>query len=276
MEHYRPKGKVLEDDGTERPGYAWLKLEWTNLLPSCIDCNSERRQERVLPTGRRIASKAGKACKFPLRDPKRRARKRGEEQREEALLLNPCEDEEPMQHIAFTDNGSIAARIVNKVSSDRGLATIQVVGLDRSGLVEWRRRRLLELERQMNEVCRNSAGLIHEPANAAYAAGKKSALENLRHMAHVTNSYSGMAEQVIQHFERVLDALERYLRVELDLDQKRDDPQAQEREAQALAELAALSPPDHPLRKLTRRVHELMVGTLPALTPPSPGTLPVS
>ena len=61
--------------------------------------------ERVLPTGRRFTSKAGKACKFPLRDPNRRARNRGEEQREETLLLNPCEDAEPMQHrFAYVGN----------------------------------------------------------------------------------------------------------------------------------------------------------------------------
>jgi hypothetical protein len=27
----------------EHPGYYWLAYEWTNLLPSCYDCNSFRR-----------------------------------------------------------------------------------------------------------------------------------------------------------------------------------------------------------------------------------------
>src|SRR5688500_1280853 len=40
VEHYRPKGAFLRPDGSlSNPGYYWLAAEWTNLLPSCIDCN---------------------------------------------------------------------------------------------------------------------------------------------------------------------------------------------------------------------------------------------
>lgn len=42
VEHYRPKGRVAESEG--HPGYYWLAAEWTNLLPSCIDCNRRRNQ----------------------------------------------------------------------------------------------------------------------------------------------------------------------------------------------------------------------------------------
>ena len=34
IEHYRPKGRVLEDD--DHSGYYWLCYEWTKLIPSCV------------------------------------------------------------------------------------------------------------------------------------------------------------------------------------------------------------------------------------------------
>ena len=69
IEHYRPKGAILDPDGKIRkPGYYWLAAEWTNLLPSCIDCNRERGHE--YEDGREVT---GKANKFPLVDETKRA-----------------------------------------------------------------------------------------------------------------------------------------------------------------------------------------------------------
>ena len=49
VEHYRPKGEVVIAGKRTPPGYYWLASAWDNLLPSCTDCNSPRRQ--VLPDG---------------------------------------------------------------------------------------------------------------------------------------------------------------------------------------------------------------------------------
>ena len=38
IEHYRPKKGVVEDPN--HPGYYWLCYEWSNLIPSCPDCNT--------------------------------------------------------------------------------------------------------------------------------------------------------------------------------------------------------------------------------------------
>ncbi|MGN7886459.1 hypothetical protein [Dyadobacter sp. 22481] len=41
IEHYRPKTKCTSGNGTpEEPGYHWLCYEWSNLLPSCHECNT--------------------------------------------------------------------------------------------------------------------------------------------------------------------------------------------------------------------------------------------
>jgi hypothetical protein len=45
VEHYRPKGEIVDGKHTLRPGYYWVAVEWKNLLPSCRDCNSLRKHE---------------------------------------------------------------------------------------------------------------------------------------------------------------------------------------------------------------------------------------
>jgi hypothetical protein len=39
VEHFRPKGRVIGNQPLA-DGYYWLCYEWTNLLPSCHECNS--------------------------------------------------------------------------------------------------------------------------------------------------------------------------------------------------------------------------------------------
>ena len=45
VEHFRPKGRVAER--REHPGYYWLAYEWTNLYPSCQNCNQRRKDQPV-------------------------------------------------------------------------------------------------------------------------------------------------------------------------------------------------------------------------------------
>lgn len=264
IEHYRPKGRVLEADGKVRKGYKWLALEWTNLLPSCIDCNRERHQDLVLPGGGTARAKGGKACKFPLRDPKRRARKKGDERFEAPLLIDPCEAGlDPHVHWWFTDNGSVQAATIGGVMSERGFATIEVTGLHRSGLAEWRRMRLLELEEQMQKVCEKSWRQMTDPSSPFHAGDRKTELEALRAMASPDKDYSTMAAQVVRHFDALLPLLEEFVRVQLKLRATPASAPLLKREAAALAALQPFAAPDHPLRDLSRRIQEYFVGKLP-------------
>ncbi len=38
VEHFRPRGRVIGDNPLPQ-GYYWLSYEWSNLLPSCHECN---------------------------------------------------------------------------------------------------------------------------------------------------------------------------------------------------------------------------------------------
>lgn len=112
VEHFRPKGEVENVDG--HPGYWWLAMEWTNLLPSCIDCNRRRKQKTPTPSGdgratlldsgdfdRSKSLNTGKECAFPLIGGVVRAMNPAADlSAERRLLIDPTIDD-PDAHLAF-------------------------------------------------------------------------------------------------------------------------------------------------------------------------------
>jgi hypothetical protein len=137
VEHYRPKAAV--DTPTQRrrkPGYYWLASTWDNLVPVCPACNSEK--ERTHADG--SVSVSGKGNAFPLADEGQRATAPGEEVNEVPLLLHPCKDE-PDDHLTFEEE-----LILPRDGSVRGEKTIEILGLNRVGLIDSRRDRLLPLK----------------------------------------------------------------------------------------------------------------------------------
>lgn len=134
IEHFRPKGAV---EGIDHPGYWWLAAEWTNLLPSCIDCNRRRRQstpfgyaslsgglESSREHGFGLASTGKKSC-FPIEEAG--VRIVGEVpvggleqalQAEKALLLDPCRDD-PADHLRYLIDRANPLGLVYPSGSDQ-------------------------------------------------------------------------------------------------------------------------------------------------------------
>ena len=138
VEHYRPKGEVIEGSVRLKPGYYWLAATWKNLLPSCTDCNSPRRQ--VTKDEKKVVR--GKGNFFPLAPGSRRARAPGQEKREKPLLLHP-ELDQPGKHLDFpTDReraGIVRPMLQRGRPSPKGEASIDVYALDRPQLVRARK-----------------------------------------------------------------------------------------------------------------------------------------
>lgn len=135
VEHFRPKGGVVIDGKLAQPGYYWLAAEWSNLLPSCIDCNRKRTKE--FADG--AAGGSGKANLFPVADESRRWRSHRGKNREEPLLLNPCDDD-PEVHLEFLDKGLVRAALDGTgIPSKKGETSIEIYGLKRHDLVEQRK-----------------------------------------------------------------------------------------------------------------------------------------
>jgi uncharacterized protein (TIGR02646 family) len=137
VEHFRPKGGVIINGKLAQPGYYWLAAAWRNLLPSCIDCNRKRTKE-FTDGATRVS---GKANLFPVADESRRWRSHRAKNREDPLLLNPCDDD-PEQHLEFLHKGLVRPALdAGGTPSRKGKASIEVYGLTRQDLVEQREKK---------------------------------------------------------------------------------------------------------------------------------------
>lgn len=157
VEHFRPKGRVVDDalkpvrvhyetlGEIDHPGYFWLAYDWDNLLPSCIDCNRYRKHD--LPEG---VVGAGKADRFPVVG--KRASLPGEELDEQALLVNPSKVD-PADHFVFGADGLIVAR------TPVGERTLKELGLNV-------RERMVEVRRNAYEDAVNLMGAFLDAAKA--------------------------------------------------------------------------------------------------------------
>lgn len=159
VEHFRPKGAVVHETELRKPGYYWLAAEWDNLLPSCVDCNSERYQEfaDIEP----ILS--GKANKFPIANLQKRAKKPGEEKHEIRLLFHPCRDY-PERALEFDEIGTVLpAKHIRGITKQKAKTSIKVYGLNREELVKSREGLIIRLKVQIKRVFDASDDIDNNP-----------------------------------------------------------------------------------------------------------------
>ena len=193
VEHYRPKGSVRRPDGSIRkPGYYWLAATWSNLLPSCIDCNRARKQ---LIDGRRSLS--GKACQFPLVDERTRATRPGEESREEPLLLNPCVDD-PSDHLDFIDGGIVRPGGLGGHESVRGKHTIDVLGLARYRLTRRRAKHLRWIDLALAHLKEALCDLDADPTNSVLEQRVRREMDEIKRLLEADSEYTLMAFQRVR------------------------------------------------------------------------------
>lgn len=133
LDRYRPKAGALGIDGkysTEH--YWWLAYTWENIYPACAKCNKF------------------KGAKFPVQGA-RAPQEASVEQlaAEKRLLLDPFSDI-PRQHLQFLDDGSVIP------SSSEGDVTIATLELNRTDLVESRRRIAFAVNAELARVRRKS------------------------------------------------------------------------------------------------------------------------
>lgn len=138
VEHYRPKGKVTDENDEEvmilgpdgklmaHPGYFWLAYDWKNLFLACRTCNAPYKDRE---TGRRY----GKSTRFPLKNPTSRAANPGEEEKEQPLFLHPF-FQNPEEHFEFIP---LTGELVG--TTEEGKICIDLLNLNRPGLAEQRK-----------------------------------------------------------------------------------------------------------------------------------------
>lgn len=149
VEHFRPKGRVkLERDGGYQKGYWWLAAKWDNLLPTCIDCNTEATH--VLPDG--TSKKVGKGDYFPLPTGTPCAPSLGYLHTESPVLIDPSKIN-PGQYFEFTVASSnrktyslVRPKKLDEGGMKRAEVSIDAYALNRHRLVVQRTARLSKLE----------------------------------------------------------------------------------------------------------------------------------
>ncbi|MGO1489311.1 MAG: hypothetical protein ACTHWA_12300 [Arachnia sp.] len=202
IEHYRPKGGVTIDGKRVPPGYYWLASEWTNLLPSCTDCNSPRGQD--LP-GETEVRTAGKANAFPLASEASRGTEPGKEKGEARLLLHPYLDF-PEKHLDFVwgtatvDDGWVRPQR----RSAKGAATIAVCALQRRGLRAARRDRLLDLIAHLESVVDAQSNVVRHPADPVLLEQLERRLAEVSRFVADHAPYSVMCRQVVASYRETL------------------------------------------------------------------------
>lgn len=165
VEHFRPKGNI--EGNPAHPGYWWLAAEWTNLLPSCIDCNRRRKQKTPKVSSSLSilykSFKSGKKDSFPVAGIHALPESL-DFSGERPLLLDPTRDD-PDKHLEFCvdddqmaglvypaslgagkqampllndDAHVVAGHAASQGVSEKGAVSIQCYGLNRLGLVQQR------------------------------------------------------------------------------------------------------------------------------------------
>lgn len=202
VEHWRPKaGVIIASDGLAKkppkhPGYYWLAAEWTNLLPSCIDCNRGRNLLE-LPSG--VKRKLGKANQFPLSDESKRAYRLEDMGGEEPLLLNPCDDL-PEQYLEFDEHCVIRPK---QDGDRRAEVSISIYALNRIGLVEDRRLEMANLIMHQSDVQKLAGMLDRDPTGSGSADQQTMLIGKIKALIEATapkKKFSLMARQAIVPF----------------------------------------------------------------------------
>jgi uncharacterized protein (TIGR02646 family) len=198
VEHWRPKGEVHLDDGSVLPGYYWLASEWTNLLPSCIDCNRARTQ---FDEARQQEVTLGKANQFPVKDA-RMDSPDDDPSIEEPLILNPCDDD-PEKFLRYTEEGVVVPRAAAGWKRERALASIRVYALNRSELVAERLavRKLIDHRIDLIAQLRDIRDQLNRPGDETLHDVVQdliaSEMDALLAMSEADQPYAGMVREIL-------------------------------------------------------------------------------
>jgi 5-methylcytosine-specific restriction endonuclease McrA len=199
VEHYRPKGRIRGGDGKVHwPGYYWLAAAWTNLIPVCSMCNKKNVTTDHADGKSRTT---GKGDWFPLVDESKRASPVSEPKDEDPLLLDPC-FHKPAEHLTFFESNGHRALL--KGLTEKGSRTIEILGLNRTDLVEDRRRLLTQLDGLMTDIqnaqkraTRSTTAEIDREEAIAEIGRKKAQLEAFR---AESEEYAALCRYAIDEF----------------------------------------------------------------------------
>jgi uncharacterized protein (TIGR02646 family) len=173
---FRPSKDARQNDkGPHSPEhYWWLSWEWSNFYLACPPCIQAKNRQFPINKNRAEPGTYGDALR-----------------NEEPLLLDPCFDA-PFQHLLFEEDGRIAPRH----KSERGVATIETLKLDREALVSARRGRAQEAKSLFLECVRRTANNENKVDDHIAVA----LIEELKSWCREDQPFAAMLRQLLNHW----------------------------------------------------------------------------
>ncbi|WP_288338654.1 hypothetical protein [uncultured Sphingomonas sp.] len=222
VEHYRPKASAI---GDPHPGYWWLALRWSNLLPTCPGCNKGLKQHIVTADMNVQDVEAlqsiepyqlnGKANQFPVGGPRLVATDDDHEV-EQPYIIDPTRTD-PGPELSWRNDAAFSVlepSVGVAGPSVRGEETIRCLALNRVELVQARTAILTLLRSYRTRILddlEQGATEHHDPIRLGihidYALKR---VDDMRRFAAPDQPFSAMAQAFV---DDVAEELRRWLAV---------------------------------------------------------------
>ncbi|MFH7016323.1 hypothetical protein [Flavobacterium sp. FlaQc-47] len=222
IEHFRPKGGYNDMSGQPliNPGYYWLASEWENLLFACPFCNQTNTQEIFDGINTREVVQ-GKLNQFPLLtntyrlnyndgnnyiNDKSEYEKAFNLEESERLLLKPCTDIDVEKHFKYDDLGLIYKNAgLNSLEENRAETSIKVYALQRLGLIQTRKEKVIQIKAQIRRV---EQALLNynkyldksEEENIWFEGILRDEMKILKAFKNSDQEYAGLARYIIEKY----------------------------------------------------------------------------
>jgi len=205
VEHYRPKNRVSATDlaGIVHNGYYWLGNEWSNLLIACTWCNENGR----------------KGTRFPLANPARRVVRHpallspppgtynipanhighNHLRSERPLILNP-ETTDPSLHLKIEKTGKLKA----KNSSPQGSKTIEILDLNRDGLLVKRKEIIDKLINDINKAIKAHTRVTDPLSLNQYQLQLEDLFDELSQGTRPNREYTIVYREILKNFDALI------------------------------------------------------------------------
>ncbi|MFD4706963.1 AAA family ATPase [Gottfriedia sp. NPDC058432] len=189
IEHYRPINGARDLDGRIHSDYYWwLRYEWNNLLPLCKNCISH------------------KSNRFPVISERvqRETYDNNVLDNEKPFLIHPGK-EDPEEFLLYDSKGYVFS------NDKRAQVTIDILGLNRSQLVEDRRNAFEVLENVWLNLVQFYNSTIKYDSSLKSRLIVNEAIENIKRQIKATSEFSGLKKYFIRLWLLKNSSIRRYL-----------------------------------------------------------------
>ena len=189
VDHFRPKGRAGNLDGSAREGYWWLAFDWNNYRIAAGVCNSPHKDDED--------KVCGKHDYFPLKSGSPFAKAPNDDLRDEVIyLLDPCDPADPPL-LTFDESGMPVPRApMGTWAALRARESARLYHLHYTPLVE-ERKKVWALVRRCVAVLETLLQKTEEEVGPTLEQDRKRAVEDLLRLIAPEAELAGTARAAL-------------------------------------------------------------------------------